>query len=493
MTSTLSELTEFAARIHAFIASASAAAAGGAPPPTGVAGCALAASLGAQTHVDESADACVPPGFSARARKTAPEGGCAPRPAAASDFNTLALELFALQVRHNVALRGCLGARGQAPERLRNWREIPPVPVAAFKEVELTALPAEACTTVFHSSGTTGQKPSRHFHSAESLRLYEASLRPWFWRHLWPEGAGGRGAARLRQIILTPPPAQVPHSSLVHMFATVTSAPEDAASDLVEEFHPRGEVRDVAENRRLALGQVGRSAFRRQTPRQPGTLDLAAAGAASAPPPEGGTPNRKFFGTVGADGGWCVDFAAALADLRAAAASGAPVMLLGTAFSFVHLLDHFAAAGISVKLPSGSRVLETGGYKGRSRTLPKAELHAEIARRLGVPASHIVCEYGMSELSSQAYDTMVPTRADVARQARRFHFPPWARAVVVSPETGVEVGESETGLLRIYDLANVWSALAVQTEDLGVRRGEGFELLGRAAEAEPRGCSRMTD
>lgn len=95
----------------------------------------------------------------------------------------------------------------------------------------------------------------------------------------------------------------------------------------------------------------------------------------------------------------------------------------------------------------------------------------------------------MSELSSQAYDTAVPAQAG---RARRFHFPPWARAVVVSPETGAEVGEGETGLLRIYDLANVWSALAVQTEDLGVRRGDGFELLGRAAEAEPRGCSRMT-
>ncbi len=389
MTCTLSAFTDLAARIHAFIASVSAEAGAGS---------------GGETAVAAAQEA---------------------------EFNTLALELFALQVRHNAALRGWLGARGGAVGGLQDWREIPAVPVAAFKELELTALPAAARTTVFHSSGTTGQKPSRHFHYAESLRLYEASLRPWFWRHLWPGGAGGRGAAARRQIILTPSPAQVPHSSLVHMFATI----------------------------------------------------------AGAPPPEGGTPNRKLFGTVGADGAWCVDFAAALAELRAAAASGAPVMLLGTAFSFVHLLDHLTAGDIRISLPAGSRVLETGGYKGRSRTLPKAELHAEITRRLGVPASHIVCEYGMSELSSQAYDTAVPARAG---RARRFHFPPWARAVVVSPETGAEVGEGETGLLRIYDLANVWSALAVQTEDLGVRRGDGFELLGRAAEAEPRGCSRMT-
>ena len=30
------------------------------------------------------------------------------------------------------------------------------------------------------------------------------------------------------------------------------------------------------------------------------------------------------------------------------------------------------------QLPEGSRVMETGGYKNRSRSLPKAELHALI-------------------------------------------------------------------------------------------------------------------
>ena len=74
----------------------------------------------------------------------------------------------------------------------------------------------------------------------------------------------------------------------------------------------------------------------------------------------------------------------------------------------------------------------------------------------------------------------------------RFHFPPWCRSQVISPETGREVADGETGLLRIFDLANVRSVLAIQTEDLGVRRGEGFELIGRAAQSEPRGCSLMS-
>ena len=62
---------------------------------------------------------------------------------------------------------------------------------------------------------------------------------------------------------------------------------------------------------------------------------------------------------------------------------------------------------------------------------------------------------------------------------------------IVSPETGGEVGEGETGLIRVFDLANVYSVMAIQTEDLGIRRGNGFVLAGRAALAEPRGCSLM--
>jgi hypothetical protein len=130
--------------------------------------------------------------------------------------------------------------------------------------------------------------------------------------------------------------------------------------------------------------------------------------------------------------------------------------------------------------------METGGYKGRTRALPKPELHRLITNALGVLPSRIVCEYGMSELSSQAYDCAASALPD---QPRLFRFPPWCRAVVVSPETGAEVREGETGLLRVFDLANVWSVMALQTEDLAVRRGDGFELLGRASWAEARGCS----
>ena len=155
-----------------------------------------------------------------------------------NEFNTLALELFALQFKHNAAYRKICEARNLTPEVVEHWTQIPAVPTAAFKELELTCLAPAERTTVFHSSGTTEQKPSRHFHSAESLEVYEASLWPWFRSHLFadklklelqpsatPAGvqasACGCGDEDFGLVILTPPPVQAPHSSLVHMFETV--------------------------------------------------------------------------------------------------------------------------------------------------------------------------------------------------------------------------------------------------------------------------------
>ncbi len=339
-----------------------------------------------------------------------------------AEFNFLALELFALQFENNSVYRKICEARGVTPLTMNHWTQIPAVPTTAFKELELTCLSPAERTHVFHSSGTTGQQPSRHFHNAESLAVYEASLGPWLAKNLRLVNDD------LRFLSLTPPSAQVPHSSLVHMF-------------------------DFA---RQKLG--------------------AEVGA--------------FVGRVGADGTWMVDFDAARAALTLN--DSRPLLVLGTAFEFVHLLEEMAAKNTRFQLPPGSRVMETGGYKGRSRALPKAELHALITTRLGVPASHIICEYGMSELSSQAYDSELRRAEGGGRNENRvFHFPPWAHVQIISPETGREVREGETGLLRVFDLANVFSVLAIQTEDLAVRCGDGFELIGRAQLAEPRGCSLM--
>ena len=338
-------------------------------------------------------------------------------------FSALALELFALQFTHNAAYRKLCQARRATPLTVPHWTQIPATPTVAFKESELTSLAPTDHPTVFHSSGTTEQKPSRHFHNAESLATYEASLWLWFQQNVLPSVQPPiSNISNFQLAILTPPPAEAPHSSLVHMFDVV----------------------------RQKLS----------------------------------TPVTAFLGRVEPGGAWTLDFDATRCTLTPAPGTRHPALILGTAFSFVHLLDFLAEKNLRLALPPDSRVMETGGYKNRSRALPKAELHALITARLGVPAANIICEYGMSELSSQAYDA--------GGAARVFRFPPWARVQIISPETGCEVAEGETGLIRVLDLANVYSVLAVQTEDLAIRCGDGFELLGRAGQAEARGCSLMT-
>ncbi len=352
-------------------------------------------------------------------------------------FNELALALFALQFKYNPAYRKICEAHHLTPDVIEHWAQIPFVPTAAFKELELSSIPPEERTAVFHSSGTTEQKPSRHFHCAESLKAYEASLWPWFHTNVI-------SSKDFELVVLTPPPSSVPYSSLVHMFKTVA------------EKMPHASRTSLSPQRGEGLRVRGED-----------NTSMSVSGSV-------------FVGKTDPSGAWLLDFDKTVAALRN---TRTPKLLLGTAFSFVHLLDDLAAKDMRIQLPPGSRAMETGGYKNRSRSMPKDELHSLISERLGVPRENIICEYGMSELSSQAYDTNSPNK---------FRFPPWARVQIISPETGREVADGETGLIRIFDLANVYSVAAIQTEDLGIRRGSGFELIGRAALAEPRGCSLQT-
>src|SRR5258707_894244 len=102
-------------------------------------------------------------------------------------FQSLALELFHLQFRYNDTYQRFCKSRGISPRNIEHWGQMPAIPTAGFKELALSSLPVDTRTRVFHSSGTTGHRPSHHFHCAESLSVYEASLWPWFASHLLPE------------------------------------------------------------------------------------------------------------------------------------------------------------------------------------------------------------------------------------------------------------------------------------------------------------------
>lgn len=163
-------------------------------------------------------------------------------------------------------------------------------------------------------------------------------------------------------------------------------------------------------------------------------------------------------------------------------ARGESVILLGTALSFLNLFEQLGSRILPV--PPGSFAMETGGYKGSGRDIPKAELYAMFGKYLGLAPEQILNEYGMTELSSQCY-----TRGlDHPHEA-----PPWLRPLVIDPETGHEVAVGGKGILQLFDLANLGSSLAIETQDLAIREAQGFTLLGRDPAALPRGCSRAAD
>ena len=154
----------------------------------------------------------------------------------------------------------------------------------------------------------------------------------------------------------------------------------------------------------------------------------------------------------------------------ALSAARGPVFLAATAFALADLLEQDGAA----QLDEGSVVMVTGGFKGRQTTLDEQTLRSEVAARLGGRVRW-VGEYGMTELSSQCWDTGAGFRA-----------PPWLHVWTADPATGRPAPE---GLLCFVDLANWSSPLAVETEDLGRVVGKTVTLLGRLPKAAPRGCS----
>ncbi len=177
--------------------------------------------------------------------------------------------------------------------------------------------------------------------------------------------------------------------------------------------------------------------------------------------------------------------------LAQAETTGQPVALLGTTIAFLGFFDFATRAGKKYKLASGSRLMDTGGLKTEKWEIARPTFVRQADETLSIPESACFNEYGMCELSSQFY----------GRGASSYLAgPPWTRTLVMDPATGRPAPRGTPGLLRHFDLANVDSVLAVQTEDVGIsvlrptsdvgrETWDGFILQGRDPSAEVKGCS----
>ncbi|MBI1623683.1 LuxE/PaaK family acyltransferase [Comamonas suwonensis] len=197
---------------------------------------------------------------------------------------------------------------------------------------------------------------------------------------------------------------------------------------------------------------------------------------------EFGTADSRYF--LGSEG---LDIPGLCAALDESQRSGQPYALLGASFSLVHVMDALRAQGRRFQLPEGSRILDTGGYKGQSRELPLEEFYADLSDLLGVPRTHCINMYGMTELSTQFYDDGNAVLPSVKSG------PHWIRSRLVEPVTGRSVAAGERGILVHCDLANYNAVSTILTEDVGLWADGGFLLLGRAEGAAAKGCSLAVD
>lgn len=330
-------------------------------------------------------------------------------------FERQALLIFAYQFENNQPYRRFAVKRGKTPLTVRSWRDIPAVPITAFKDLTLSCRPVEGIEHVFMTSGTTrGGVRGRSYHP--TLAVYDRSMTLNFRQRFMQGPDGMRGLERIRMGILFPDEVAMPNSSLAHYLA-------------------------------LAMRSFG-------------------------------TPDSAGF--IGENG---LDMPRLLATLERAEVSGEPYALLGASYSFVPLLDELQRLGRRFALPEGSRILDTGGFKGQSRELAADEFYDGLSGALGVPRSSCINMYGMTELSTQFYDdgnaVCPPLKSG----------PHWARSRVVNPITGQDVPDGATGVLVHHDLAHFNSVSAILTEDAGVAVPGGFRLLGRVDGADSKGCS----
>lgn len=178
----------------------------------------------------------------------------------------------------------------------------------------------------------------------------------------------------------------------------------------------------------------------------------------------------RLIARCGSGGFYLDEYEKLIADMEADAK---PKILLGVSYALWDLAEQYAP-----KLKN-TIVMETGGMKGRREELPKAEFHKILTTAFGVEKIH--SEYGMAELTSQAYSS-----GDGV-----FYAPPWMRVMardVNNPLRVLPVGSR--GALNIIDLANLSSCAFIATQDVGRVSDDGaFTVDGRLSGAEVRGCN----
>lgn len=173
---------------------------------------------------------------------------------------------------------------------------------------------------------------------------------------------------------------------------------------------------------------------------------------------------------AGSGGFYLDEYEKLIADMEA---DPKPKILLGVSYALWDLAERYAP-----KLHN-TVVMETGGMKGYREEIPKEELHRILCEGFGVERIH--SEYGMAELTSQAYSSGEGI----------FRAPQWMKILVRDindPFCLLPAGAR--GGVNIIDLANIYSCAFIETQDVGRTFADGsFAIEGRIDRSEIRGCN----
>lgn len=152
------------------------------------------------------------------------------------------------------------------------------------------------------------------------------------------------------------------------------------------------------------------------------------------------------------------------------------VILIGVTFALLEMSENFP---VSLQ---GHTLMETGGMKGRRKEMIRQEVHELLRKGFGV--KRIFSEYGMTELTSQAY----------SNESGNFVMPFSMKIMlreINDPFTSVTAWH-KTGGVNIIDLANIHSCCFIETKDIGtLANASEFTILGRMDNSDIRGCNLM--
>jgi hypothetical protein len=159
---------------------------------------------------------------------------------------------------------------------------------------------------------------------------------------------------------------------------------------------------------------------------------------------------------------------------------GQKTLLIGVTFALLDFAEKYP-------MPfANTIIMETGGMKGRKTPMTRQQVHEALCGAFQIKQIH--SEYGMTELLSQAYSNGNGV----------YNCPPWMKVLIRDEDDPLTVqtataNKTISGAINVIDLANIYSAGFIATEDAGKLYTNGsFEVLGRLDNTDIRGCSLLS-